>query len=75
MVLVGFIEMKENKGKILFVEQKFASGKGYGSMTDKIFCYDNTAVNIDESCIGCELDVIYRRGYNGRAYVERIEVL
>lgn len=71
--LVGYVEMKKNVGKILFVEQDGVSGC-VGKATDKIFLFDDLSQKIKPDSVGHEVIVSYSCGYNGKAYVADVVV-
>lgn len=74
MKLVGFIEMKKKKGKVLFVvdEEKRNGVTGYS--TDKLFIYDDLADKVNASSVGKKVSVFYTAGYNGKAYITDISL-
>lgn len=74
MKLVGFIEMKKKKGKVLFVvdEEKRSGVTGY--TTDKLFIYDDLADKVNASSVGKKVSVFYTAGYNGKAYITDISL-
>ncbi len=71
--LVGYIPMKKNKGKVLFIEQD-GSDSVVGKVTDKIFLFDDLSDKIKPEYIGHELVVSYGMGYSGKAYVSDVSV-
>lgn len=71
--LVGYIPMKKNKGKVLFIEQD-GSDSVVGKVTDKIFLFDDLSDKIKPEHIGHELAVSYGMGYSGKAYVSDVSV-
>ncbi len=71
--LVGYIQMKKKKGKVLFVEQD-GSDSVIGKVTDKIFLFDDLSDKIKPEHIGHELAVSYGMGYSGKAYVIDVSV-
>lgn len=71
--LVGYIQMKKKKGKVLFVEQD-GSDSVIGKVTDKIFLFDDLSDKIKPEHIGHELAISYGMGYSGKAYVIDVSV-
>lgn len=71
--LLGYIPMKNKKGKVLFVEQD-GSDSVVGKVTDKIFLFDDLSDKIKPEHIGHELAVSYGVAYSGKAYVSDVSV-
>ena len=61
--LLGYIPMKNKKGKVLFVEQD-GSDSVVGKVTDKIFLFDDLSDKIKPEHIGHELAVSYGVAYS-----------
>lgn len=55
--LIGFTEMKNKHGKVLYCAREVSWGKGMIPFDKPLFVYDDEADAIDESCIGKEIEV------------------
>lgn len=75
MKLLGYMPMKQKKGKVLFVsETPERQSALVGQSCDKVFVYDELSEKITEKSIGHDINVLYDRGYSGKAYVADIVV-
>lgn len=74
MKLVGYINMKNKDGKVLFVVGEAGANNVVGQSTDKIFVYDDVAKSVNEGHIGKNIEVQYGCGYSGKAFVSGINI-
>ena len=75
MKLMGYMPMKKQKGKVLFVvETPERQSTLVGQSCDKVFVYDERAEKITEKSIGHDIKVLYDRGYSGKAFVADIVI-
>lgn len=73
MTLIGYVEMKKQDGKVLFVTE-VGKEPVVGSSCDKVFVYGDIAKKINPSHVGKDINVAYQCGYNGRAYVSDVNI-
>lgn len=75
MKLIGYVNMKKQEGKILFVtDDSDRTGNVVGESCDKVFVFGEEARGITNASIGHDIVISYRCGFNGRAYVAAVDI-
>ncbi len=68
MKVIGFVPMKKTEGKVVFVTEQ-GRGTVVGQSCDNLYLYGEVSKKVTEQTVGKEIDVLYGRGYSGKAYV------
>lgn len=55
--LIGYTEMKNKHGKVLYCAREVSWGVGMIPFDKPLFVYDEVADSINETCIGKEISV------------------
>ena len=66
--LVGYVEMKKRKGKVLFIEGHGASAV-VGVSASVEYVYDELSDKVTEESVGKEIEIHYVKGYSGKAQI------
>lgn len=69
--LIGFCPMKKTEGVVCFLIEK-GDGNVQGDSTRNEPLYGDVAKKINASVIGKDIDIIYSKGYNGKAFVSDV---
>lgn len=70
--LIGYSEMKKTTGKVLFLVDENGATVGHSCRME--FFYGDNSKEVSNVMIGKNVDITYRRGYDGKAYVNYVIV-
>lgn len=70
--LIGYNEMKKTTGKVLFLVDENGASVGHCGRME--FFYGDNSKGVTSAMIGKDVDIVYRRGYDGKAYVDTVTV-